>query len=37
VFNAVYCDGSVQTIAYDIDVTAFHLLGMRSDDGAIPK
>jgi prepilin-type processing-associated H-X9-DG protein len=35
--NAVYCDGSVQSIAYDIDVKAFQLLGMRSDDGAIPR
>ncbi len=37
VLNAVYCDGSVQTIAYDIDIVAFQLLGMRSDDGVIPK
>jgi prepilin-type N-terminal cleavage/methylation domain-containing protein/prepilin-type processing-associated H-X9-DG protein len=35
--NAVYCDGSVQTISYDMDAIAYQLLGMRSDDGVIPK
>jgi hypothetical protein len=36
IFNAVYCDGSVQTVAYDIEAVAFQLLGMRSDGGVIP-
>jgi prepilin-type N-terminal cleavage/methylation domain-containing protein len=36
VFNAVYCDGSVHAISYDVDPKEFQLLGMRSDGGAIP-
>jgi prepilin-type processing-associated H-X9-DG protein len=36
VFNAVYCDGSVHSLSYDIDGVEFQLLGMRSDGGAIP-
>jgi prepilin-type N-terminal cleavage/methylation domain-containing protein len=36
VFNAVYCDGSVHSLAYEIDGIEFQLLGMRSDSGAIP-
>jgi prepilin-type N-terminal cleavage/methylation domain-containing protein len=36
VFNAVYCDGSVHSIAYEVDGVEFQLLGMRSDGGAIP-
>jgi prepilin-type N-terminal cleavage/methylation domain-containing protein len=36
VFNAVYCDGSVHAIAYEVDGVEFQLLGMRSDGGAIP-
>jgi prepilin-type N-terminal cleavage/methylation domain-containing protein len=36
VFNAVYCDGSVHALSYDIDGVEFQLLGMRSDGGAIP-
>jgi prepilin-type N-terminal cleavage/methylation domain-containing protein len=33
VFNATYCDGSVQGIAYDIDPEAFELLCRRNDGG----
>jgi len=36
VFNAVYCDGSVHAISYDVDGVEYQLLGMRSDGGAIP-
>lgn len=36
VFNAVYCDGSVHAISYDVDGIEYQLLGMRSDGGAIP-
>lgn len=35
-FNATYCDGSVQSIAYDIDLVAYELLGMRNDGGQLP-
>jgi hypothetical protein len=37
VFNAVYCDGSVHALSYDIDGVEFQLLGMRSDGGALPS
>jgi prepilin-type N-terminal cleavage/methylation domain-containing protein len=33
VFNATYCDGSVQGVAYDIDPEAFELLCRRNDGG----
>jgi prepilin-type N-terminal cleavage/methylation domain-containing protein len=36
VFNAVYCDGSVHSIAFEVDGMEFQLLGMRSDGGAKP-
>ena len=35
-FNAVYCDGSVHGISYDIDPVEFQLLGSRNDGGGIP-
>jgi prepilin-type N-terminal cleavage/methylation domain-containing protein len=35
VFNAVYCDGSVRGISYDVDPAEFQLAGMRSDGGGI--
>ncbi|MCA9188040.1 MAG: DUF1559 domain-containing protein [Pirellulaceae bacterium] len=34
IFNAVYCDGSVHGINYDIDTLAFEQLGSRADGGA---
>jgi prepilin-type N-terminal cleavage/methylation domain-containing protein len=33
VFNATYCDGSVQGISYDIDQETFELLCRRNDGG----
>ena len=32
--NMAYCDGSVQSIEYDIDPLVYFLLGGRSDDGS---
>jgi prepilin-type processing-associated H-X9-DG protein len=34
VFNAVMCDGSVRSLAYDIDIVELELLAVRNDDGA---
>jgi prepilin-type N-terminal cleavage/methylation domain-containing protein/prepilin-type processing-associated H-X9-DG protein len=34
-FNAVFADGSVHTIGYDIDAVVFNHLGARNDDTAI--
>ena len=35
-FYAVYCDGHVSIISYDIDPLEYQLLGMRSDGGGLP-
>jgi prepilin-type N-terminal cleavage/methylation domain-containing protein len=33
IFNAVQCDGSVQALSYDLELTEFELLARRNDDG----
>lgn len=32
---AAYCDGHVDLIAYDIDPSAYQMLGMRNDEGSL--
>jgi prepilin-type processing-associated H-X9-DG protein len=34
-FNAVFADGSVHTIGYDVDAVVFNHLAARNDDAAI--
>ena len=34
-FNAVFCDGSVRSIAYDVDMAELELLCVRNDEGAL--
>ena len=36
-WNAVLCDGSVQTIGYSIDVNIHHALGNRNDGQVVDK
>jgi prepilin-type N-terminal cleavage/methylation domain-containing protein len=36
-FNAVRCDGSVMTVAYDIDINVFAYMLFRADRQAIPN
>ena len=33
IFNSVLCDGSVQALSYDMELTEFELLARRNDDG----
>jgi prepilin-type N-terminal cleavage/methylation domain-containing protein/prepilin-type processing-associated H-X9-DG protein len=34
VFNTAFCDGSVQDVSFDIDLSEFELMARRNDDGA---
>ena len=36
-FNAVFADGSIQTLSYDIDVVVFNALGTRAGDEVIAE
>jgi prepilin-type N-terminal cleavage/methylation domain-containing protein len=33
IFNSVLCDGSVQALSYELELTEFELLARRNDDG----
>jgi prepilin-type N-terminal cleavage/methylation domain-containing protein/prepilin-type processing-associated H-X9-DG protein len=33
--NMAFCDGSVQTVSFDIDPQVYHFYGGRSDDGGV--
>jgi prepilin-type N-terminal cleavage/methylation domain-containing protein/prepilin-type processing-associated H-X9-DG protein len=37
VFNAVYCDGSVRAISFDVDPLEWELACVRNDEGAIAR
>jgi prepilin-type N-terminal cleavage/methylation domain-containing protein/prepilin-type processing-associated H-X9-DG protein len=35
VFNAVYCDGSVRSLSFDIDTREFEAMAIRNDEGRV--